>query len=52
MVDHIKNCLLLFQINRSFNVDEAKKSLRWIAATSGETIQINGIEDHDKMMLL
>lgn len=39
------------KINRSFNVDEAKKSLRWIAATSGETIQINGIEDHDKMML-
>ncbi|XP_063404141.1 myophilin-like [Mytilus trossulus] len=38
------------KINRSFDIDEAKKCLKWICSTSGETIEINGIEERDKMM--
>ena len=31
-------------------MNEAKKCLKWISATSGETIELNGIEDRENMM--
>lgn len=38
------------KINKSFDVEEAKKCLLWIASISGQQIELNGIEDREKMM--